>query len=173
MFERVCFALFYLCGIFLGYYLVMWVLGELGIRIPEMVLRVIWAMLVIVAVLMLYRLFKGAFGNLRLWPKDTTPPSVVFLIALGLGLASCQGNLRIVSQPGNPNTTAEIVKACTMDGVFKNFGGRLVLSMVPVPGVVTADQILAAGVDKVCSNPEVFSSDVSTVEWVIKNIRKN
>jgi hypothetical protein len=172
MFERVCFALFYLCGIFLGYYLVMWVLGELGIRIPEMVLRVIWVMLVIVAVLMLYRLFKGAFGNLRLWPSDP-PPSVVFLIILGLGLASCQGNLGIVSQPANPNVTAEIVKACTMDGVFKNFGGRLVLSMVPVPGVVTADQILAAGVDKVCMNPEAFSSDVSTVEWVIKNIRKS
>jgi hypothetical protein len=99
--------------------------------------------------------------------------ALVFFIALGLGLASCQGNLGIISQPSDPNITAEIIKACTMDGVFKNFGGRLVLSMVPVPGVVTADQILAAGVDKVCVNPEAFSSDVSTVEWVIKNIRKS
>ncbi len=75
MFERICYALLYLCGIFLCYYLIMWVLAELGIHIPEMVLRVLWVMLVIVAVLVLYRLFAGSFGNLRLWPRDPPPPA--------------------------------------------------------------------------------------------------
>ncbi len=77
MFERVCYALLYLCGIFLCYYLIMWVLAELGIRIPEMVLHVLWVMLVIIAVLVLFRLFRGSFGRLRIWPNDPPRPPPV------------------------------------------------------------------------------------------------
>ena len=73
MFERICYALLYLCVIFLGYYLIMWVLAELGIHIPEMVLRVLMVMLVIVAILVLYRIFSPVFGGLRLWPRDNLP----------------------------------------------------------------------------------------------------
>ena len=89
-------------------------------------------------------------------------------LGLTLLVGGCAG---LVLQPPDPQITARIVQACVMDGVFKNFGGRLVLSMIPVPGIATAEQILAAGVDRVCVNPEAFSRDISTVEWVIKNIR--
>ena len=94
-----------------------------------------------------------------------------FILSFGLvlGLWGCG---TILSQPQNPEITKQIVQACVMDGVFKNFGGRLILSMAPVPYVATADQIIAAGVDKVCENPERFSGDVSTVAWVVRNIRK-
>jgi len=94
-----------------------------------------------------------------------------FILSFGLafGLWGCE---TIPFQPPNPEITRQIVQACVMDGVFKNFGGRLVLNMIPVPGVATADQIIAIGVDKVCENPERFSGDVSTVAWVIKNLRK-
>ena len=88
-------------------------------------------------------------------------------VALPLILAACG----VVVQPADPAVTARIVAACTVDGVFKNLGGRLVLSMVPVPGVATADQLIAAGVDIVCTNPAAFSADLSTAEWVIRNIR--
>lgn len=176
MIERIIYGLLYLCGIFLVYYLIMWVLRELGVQIPEMVLRVIYVMLVLVACLVLYRLFRGSFGNLRLWPRDN-PPSIWLVILLsGLVLSSCaqlqQAASNIPNVPPDPNNTQRIVSACMADGVFKNLGGRLALSLVPVPGVVTADQILAAGVDRVCANPEVFSRDISTAEWVISNLRK-
>ena len=69
MFERICYALLYLCGIFLCYYLILWVLAQLGIHIPEMVLRVFMVMLVIVAILVLYRLFSGVL-NFPLWPRN-------------------------------------------------------------------------------------------------------
>ncbi len=73
MFERICYALLYICGIVLCYYLITWVLAELGIMIPLMVLHVIMVMLVIVAILVLYRLFAGVV-NLRLWPRDNNNP---------------------------------------------------------------------------------------------------
>jgi hypothetical protein len=86
-----------------------------------------------------------------------------------LAFTRCGG---IVPQPADPAVTARIVAACTADGVFKSVGGRLVLSMVPVPGVATADQIVAAGVDRVCADPAAFSADLSTVEWVVKNLAR-
>lgn len=72
MLERVIYALLYLCGIVLAYFLVIWVLGELGIALPAMVLHVILVMLVLVAILVLWRLFfVGA--NIRWWPGPPTP----------------------------------------------------------------------------------------------------
>ncbi len=83
-----------------------------------------------------------------------------------LALAACG----VAMQPADPAITARIISACMADKVFVNIGGRLVLSMVPVPGVATADQILAAGVDRVCADPAAFSADISTVEWVARNL---
>jgi hypothetical protein len=85
----------------------------------------------------------------------------------GAALAGCSG---VEMQPADPTVTARIVAACTADGVFRQVGGRLALSMVPVPGVATADAILAAGVDLVCANPERFSAEASTALWVTRNL---
>ena len=41
MFERICYALLYLCGIALCFYLIVWVIGQLGIMIPSMVLHIL------------------------------------------------------------------------------------------------------------------------------------
>lgn len=66
MVERVIYALLYLCAIVLCYFLIIWVLGMLGIAIPAMVAKVIMVMLVLVAILVLWRLFAGS--GVRLWP---------------------------------------------------------------------------------------------------------
>ncbi len=58
-------------------------------------------------------------------------PVIVF--GLLIWLVGCAG---IVQQPADPVTTARIRAACMADGVFRDIGGRLVLSMIPVPGVV-------------------------------------
>lgn len=73
MVERVIYALLYLCAIVLCYFLILWVLAALGIAIPAMVAKVIMVMLVLVAILVLWRLFAGAFGGFRLWPGGPPP----------------------------------------------------------------------------------------------------
>ncbi len=79
-------------------------------------------------------------------------------------LAACG----IVSQPADPAVTARIEAACMADGVFVRFGGRLVLGAVDPTRV--AAPLIAAGVDLVCADPERFAADISTVEWVVRNL---
>lgn len=69
MVERIVYALLYLCGLALGFYLILWVLGAIGLSLPHMVVNILMVMLVLVAILVLYRLFAG---NIRWWPN---PPA--------------------------------------------------------------------------------------------------
>ncbi len=73
-------------------------------------------------------------------------------------------------QPADPVITERIEAACMADRVFVRVGGRLVLGAVDPTRV--AAPLVAAGVDIVCANPERFSRDISTVEWVAKNLAK-
>ena len=66
MVERVIYALIYICGIALCYFLIVWVLGAIGIHIPAMVLNIIMIVLVLVAILVLWRLFAG---SVPFWPR--------------------------------------------------------------------------------------------------------
>lgn len=66
MVERVIYALIYLCGIALCFYLIIWVLGAIGIHLPPMVVNILVVVLVLVAILILWRLFAGA--GIRWWP---------------------------------------------------------------------------------------------------------
>jgi hypothetical protein len=66
MVERVIYALIYICGIALCYFLIVWVLGAIGLHLPPMVLNIILVVLVLVAILVLWRLFAGA--GIRWWP---------------------------------------------------------------------------------------------------------
>lgn len=68
MVERVIYALFYICGLVLCYFLIIWVLGAIGLHIPGTVLNILMVMLILVAVLVLYRLFAGS--GFRFWPRD-------------------------------------------------------------------------------------------------------
>ncbi len=86
-------------------------------------------------------------------------------VILPLLLSGC-GTIQM--QPADPNTTAAIVAACTADGVFVSFGGRLVLAAADPTRIVAP--LVAAGVDMVCANPGRFSADISTAAWVFRNI---
>lgn len=70
MIERIIYALLYICGIALCYFLIIWVLGAIGLHLPVMVLNILLVMLVLVAILVLVRLFWGA--GIPLWPPN--PP---------------------------------------------------------------------------------------------------
>lgn len=67
MVERVIYALIYICGIALCYFLIVWVLGAIGIHVPGQVLNILMIVLVLVAILVLWRLFAGA--GIRFWPS--------------------------------------------------------------------------------------------------------
>jgi hypothetical protein len=67
MVERVIYALIYLCGIALCFYLIIWVLGAIGIHLPAMVVNILIVVLVLVAILILWRLFAGS--GIPLWPS--------------------------------------------------------------------------------------------------------
>jgi hypothetical protein len=80
-------------------------------------------------------------------------------------LAGCAGT----TQPADPKVVAEIVQACTGSGLFVAVNS-LATSAVPVPGLAIAGQLLDAGITQVCANPEMYAADVSTIEWLIKNL---
>jgi hypothetical protein len=70
--------------------------------------------------------------------------------------------------PPDPAVVARIVTACTGSGLFKLAGGALEIA---VPATALPVAVVNAGVDKVCADPARFAGDVSTVEWVVKNLR--
>jgi hypothetical protein len=88
--------------------------------------------------------------------------------AVVLSLMGCAGGT-VPTQPADPKVVAEIVQACTGSGLFVAVNS-LATSAVPVPGLAIAGQLLDAGITQVCANPEMYAADVSTVEWVIKNL---
>ena len=55
--ERVIRALLYLCVIAICFYLIVWVIGVLGVALPIMVITILKVMFVLVAILILVRLF--------------------------------------------------------------------------------------------------------------------
>jgi hypothetical protein len=68
LFERIIRALIYLAFIALAYYLILWVLGAIGIMVPLMVERILGVILALVAILVLVRLFYDAAMWDRLFP---------------------------------------------------------------------------------------------------------
>jgi hypothetical protein len=72
MFERIIRALIYLCFLAAAFWLIVWVVSGLGIAIPSMVVHILGIVLVLVAILVLYRLFWPAIGNYNWW--GTPPP---------------------------------------------------------------------------------------------------
>lgn len=68
IFEAIIRALIYICFIALGYYLILWVLAAIGIMIPHMVVVVLGVILVLVAILVMFRLFAPWIGGWSLFP---------------------------------------------------------------------------------------------------------
>jgi hypothetical protein len=63
MLEAVIRFLITMCLIALCVFLVIWVLGAIGIVLPAMVIKIIWIIAALVAVLFLVRLLKPYWGN--------------------------------------------------------------------------------------------------------------
>lgn len=56
-FEALIRALIYLCLVALAFFLCIWVLGQLGLALPLMVITILKIIFVLVAILILVRLF--------------------------------------------------------------------------------------------------------------------
>ncbi len=72
-FEAVIRALLYICGFALLFFLVVWVLGVVGIALPLMVERILLVMFTLVAILILARLFYPWMSSVRWFPPRNPP----------------------------------------------------------------------------------------------------
>ena len=72
--EAVIRALLYLCCIALAFLLCIWVLGVLGVALPYMVLNILKVMFVLIAILVLLRLFWPIFSGYQWFPSPGPRP---------------------------------------------------------------------------------------------------
>ena len=67
-FEALIRALIYLCFIALAFFLCLWVLGSLGVALPAMVIVILKVIFVLVAILVLVRLFMPFVSGFKWFP---------------------------------------------------------------------------------------------------------
>jgi drug/metabolite transporter (DMT)-like permease len=72
-FERIVRALIYVCFIAAAYYLIIWVIGQLGIALPAMVMHILAVILVLFAILILVRLLGPVIGGYDWLGRDRDP----------------------------------------------------------------------------------------------------
>jgi hypothetical protein len=65
MIEAVIYGLIYLALLVLAVYIVLWVVGELGITLPPQVVKIIWVVVVLVALLIIVQTVVPSFPRLR------------------------------------------------------------------------------------------------------------
>lgn len=63
MIEAVIRALIYVLCLVACVFLVVWVLAEIGLGIPPMVVKILWIIVALVAILILFRLLRPHAGN--------------------------------------------------------------------------------------------------------------
>lgn len=73
-FEALIRALIYLCFIALAFFLCLWVLAELGVMLPGMVITILKVIFVLVAILVLVRLFAPMVSGFAWFPPRSPPP---------------------------------------------------------------------------------------------------
>jgi len=66
--ERIIRALIYIACIALAFYLIIWFFGAIGLPVPYMVEKILLVILILVAILVLVRLFMDASIWDRLFP---------------------------------------------------------------------------------------------------------
>jgi len=74
MFGAIIRALIYICFLALGYYVILWVLGAIGIMLPHMVVVIFGVILALIAILVLYQLFSPWIGGYQWFPQRGPPP---------------------------------------------------------------------------------------------------
>ena len=76
LFEAIIKALLMLCLVMLAYFLIFWVLGAIGISIPIMVQHIILVMIILVAILILARMFWLHLSAICVnWFPPRNPPT--------------------------------------------------------------------------------------------------
>lgn len=72
MFEQVVMMLIYICLFVAVIFLVLWVLGQIGVPLPAQVIKIMWVIVGLIVLLMLARVFLPglAAGKLAaiMWP---------------------------------------------------------------------------------------------------------
>lgn len=63
MVETVIRLLIGLCLLVLAVFLILWVLAQLGLAIPAMVVKVLWVIVVLIAILMIVRALRPFAGG--------------------------------------------------------------------------------------------------------------
>lgn len=63
MFETVIALLIQICFLAILAYLVIWVLGILGVSLPPRVVQIFWVVVVLIVVLLLYRAMGSSIGG--------------------------------------------------------------------------------------------------------------
>lgn len=66
--EAVIRALIYLCFVALAFFLILWVLATLGIALPAMVVTILKVVFILVAILVLVRLFYPYASSWTIFP---------------------------------------------------------------------------------------------------------
>jgi hypothetical protein len=59
MVDAVIYALITICVLVLVVYLIVWVLGQIGVPIPANVMKVIWVIVALLCILVLWHLLSG------------------------------------------------------------------------------------------------------------------
>lgn len=62
MIENVILLLIYICLVVGVCWLVIWVLGQLGVPLPAQVVNIFWVIVVLIVLLLLWRTFGGVIG---------------------------------------------------------------------------------------------------------------
>lgn len=63
MFESIIMLLIYICLVVGACWLVIWVLGQLGVSLPDQVVKIFWVIVVLIVILLLYRMLAPALGG--------------------------------------------------------------------------------------------------------------
>ncbi len=63
MFESIITLLIYICLVVAVCWLVIWVLGELGVALPAQVIKIFWVIVVLIVILLLFRTLAPMLGG--------------------------------------------------------------------------------------------------------------
>lgn len=67
MVESLIMFLIYVCVIVAACWLVIWVLGQIGVALPPQVVKIFWVIVVLIILLLLWRMIGGSLTNATLF----------------------------------------------------------------------------------------------------------
>lgn len=67
MFESVIMLLIQICFVVALVYIVIWVLGIIGVQLPAKVVQIFWVIVALIVILLLYRMVGPMLSSGHLW----------------------------------------------------------------------------------------------------------